>query len=186
LGENALWSHAHFLSRVLLGALLLGLLTDLLGKVLEINLIYLIIDVNISDISDHFMETKLDITLKFPSDQWSDQQFEKLRKYCECVENVEDYFNIEFSCGDGKYFSDFWKWTEGGALIANWPDTPEGDDEVFKYDGKVCLETPPRNKTTKISLALNKHHRFTIKYTPKCGEQVFYLNNKETGRKWVG
>jgi hypothetical protein len=132
---------------------------------------------------------KLDIYISFPPE--SDWAFNKLRKHFDCIEALEEAFGIEFSCGDGKYFSDFWKWTEGGALIANWPDTIECDEEVAKYDGQVCLNTPPRLNPIKMSMVqeqmkANKEYRFTIKYFPKAGVEVYYLNSKERGRKVVG
>ncbi len=69
------------------------------------------------------METKFEAHLIFPLDVWSQPEYEKLVKYCGSVEDVEQNFEIEFSCGDGKYFSDFCNWTEGGAFVANWPES---------------------------------------------------------------
>ena len=135
------------------------------------------------------MPNTLDIYISFPvENEWS---FNKLRKHFDSVEAMEEAFGIEFSCGDGKYFSDFWKWTEGGALVANWPNTDEADDEVARYDGQVCLKTPPRLKAIKMSMRpeqmeVDKNYIFTIKYFPKFGEEVYYINRKERGRKWVG
>ena len=136
-------------------------------------------------------EVKLDLYLSFPIQPHQESSYEKLTKYCGSAEDVEINFKIEFSCGDGKYFSDFWKWTDGGALVANWPDTPEGDDEVYKYDGQVCTNTPPRLNAIKMSMMpeqmiAGKNYRFTIKYFPKVEELVFYINGRERGRKWVG
>jgi hypothetical protein len=135
-------------------------------------------------------EVKLDLYLSFPIDAYHEPKYAKLVKYCGSVEDVEQNFEIEFSCGDGKYFSDFWKWTEGGALVANWPDTPEGDEEVYKYDGKVCTDTPPRLLACKMSMVheqmvAGKGYRFTIKYYKKTGEEVYYINNKERSSKAV-
>lgn len=136
------------------------------------------------------METKLDVSLIFPV-VFGQTAYEKLVKYCGSVEDVEKNFAIEFSCGDGKYFSDFWKWTDGGALVANWPDTPEADEEVAKYDGQVCTQTPPRLNSIKMSMVpeqMKAHtiYRFTVKYFPRKEEEVYYINNKERSRKWVG
>jgi hypothetical protein len=133
----------------------------------------------------------LDFYLSFPIQPHQEASYDRLVKYCGSAEDVELNFKMEFSCGDGKYFSDFWKWTEGGALVANWPDTPEGDEEVYKYDGQVCTNTPPRLNATKMSMVpeqmvVNKGYRFTIKYFRKVGEEVYYISGKERGRKWVG
>jgi hypothetical protein len=137
------------------------------------------------------MEIKLNISLNFPLDAHAEKDYERLVKYCGSVEDVERNFEIEFSCGDGKYFNDFWKWTEGGALVANWPATPEANEEVFNYDGKVCLLTPPRLNAIKMSMVpeqmkAGKNYRFTIKYSPKVEQEVYYINGKERSRKWVG
>jgi hypothetical protein len=136
-------------------------------------------------------ETKLDLYLSFPIQPHQEQDYVKLVKYCDGADGVEVNFGIEFSCGDGKYFSDFWKWTEGGALVANWPDTPEADEEVYKYDGIVCTKTPPRLNANKMSMVTeqmkaNKGYRFTVKYFPKVEQEVYYINGKERGKKWVG
>lgn len=133
----------------------------------------------------------LDFYLSFPIQPHQEASYEWLVKHCGSVEDIEQNFKIEFSCGDGKYFSDFWRWTEGGALVANWPDTPEGDEEVYKYDGQVCTNTPPRLNATKMSMVpeqmvAGKGYRFTIKYFRKVGEEVYYISGKERGRKWVG
>lgn len=135
------------------------------------------------------MEIVLDFSLIFPV-VFGQTAYDKLIKYCGSIEDVEQNFQIEFSCGDGKYFSDFWKWTDEGALVANWPDTLEGDEEVLKYDGKVCTHTPPRLNSIKMSMVpeLMKPHtiyQFTIKYFPRNKEEVYYINNKERSRKQV-
>jgi len=137
------------------------------------------------------MEIKLNISLKFPLDAHAEKDYERLVKYCGSVEDVERNFEIEFSCGDGKYFNDFWKWTEAGALVANWPATPEANEEVFKYDGQVCTITPPRLNAIKMSMVpeqmkAGKNYRFTVKYSPKAEQEVYYINSKERSRKWVG
>jgi hypothetical protein len=136
-------------------------------------------------------DVALDFYLSFPIQPHQEASYDRLVKYCGSVEDVEQNFKIEFSCGDGKYFSDFWKWTEGGALVANWPDTPEGDEEVYKYDGQVCTNIPPRLNATKLSMEpeqmiAGKGYRFTIKYFRKAGEEVYYINLHERGRKFVG
>jgi hypothetical protein len=133
----------------------------------------------------------LDFYLSFPIQPHQEASYDRLVKYCGSIEDIEQNFKIEFSCGDGKYFSDFWRWTEGDALVANWPDTPEADEEVYKYDGQVCTLFPPRLNITKMSqvvepMLANKGYRFTIKYFKKTGEEVYYINGKERGRKWVG
>jgi hypothetical protein len=115
------------------------------------------------------MTTQLDIYLKFPADDWDEKQYNKLRKACGSVEHVESNFGIEFSCGEGKYLSD-----------------ELTDEELEKYDGNVSLEDPPRFTESKELFKLNKPYRFTIKYSEKTEEAVFYLNSKEVSREWVG
>jgi hypothetical protein len=133
----------------------------------------------------------LDFYLSFPIQPHQEASYDRLVKHCGSVEDIEQNFKIEFSCGDGKYFSDFWRWTEGNALVANWPDTPEADEEVYKYDGAVCTNTPPRLLAIKMSMVTeqmkaNKGYRFNVKYFPKAEQEVYYINGKERGRKWVG
>lgn len=128
------------------------------------------------------METKADIYLSFPLPTWQEEDFERLFQYCGAVEQVEEDFNIEFSCGDGKYLSDLWEWSESGDSLK----AAVADEELEKYDGNVCTDTPPRDKEDKKVLAANKSHRFTIKYSEKDEELVFFLNRKETSRRWVG
>jgi len=126
----------------------------------------------------------LDIYISFPAEsEWS---FNKLRKHFDCVEAIEEAFRIEFSCGDGKFASDFFEFSElGDSLVAT-----VTDEELLKYDGQVCLETPPRLLPIKMSMVKeqmipNKDYRFTIKYFPKFEEEVYYINRKERGRKRV-
>lgn len=132
------------------------------------------------------MDIKLDLNLIFPV-VFGQTSFDKLVKYCGSVEDVEQNFEIEFSCGDGKYFSDFWKWTEGGKGLY----AAEPDEELEKYDGRVCTDTPPRLNSIKMSqvveqLKAHTIYRFTVKYYPKNEEEVFYINSRERSRRFVG
>jgi hypothetical protein len=117
------------------------------------------------------METHFDAYMKFPATSEYDLgTFDRLRKLLGSVEAIECSFRIEFSCGDGKYMS----------LLHT-------EEEIEKYDGKVCLLTPPRFHTIKMSMLpeqmkADKDHNFTIKYKPKTEEQIFYINGKERNR----
>ena len=115
------------------------------------------------------MTTQLDIYLRFPANDWEEEQYNKLRKACGSIESIEQAFGIEFSCGDGKYLND-----------------ELTDEELEKYDGNVSLDFPPRFAETLEPLKTNKPYRFTIKYSEKTEEAVYYLNSKEVYRKWVG
>ena len=135
-------------------------------------------------------DIKLDLYLSFPIQPHQEPDYSKLVKYCGSIEDTEKNFEIEFSCGDSKYYNDYWKWTEGGSLVANY-HTDEEYEEVARYDGKVCTNTPPRLNAIKMSMVLeqmlsHKSYRFTIKYFPKLESEVYYINNKERSRKWVG
>ena len=119
------------------------------------------------------METKFEAHLIFPLDVWSQPEYERLAKYCGSVEDVEQNFEIEFSCGDDKYLSDL-----------------EGE-ELEKYDGKVCTETCPRLNAIKMSMVpeqmrAHKMYRFTVKYSAKTEKEIYYINGKERSQKWVG
>lgn len=135
------------------------------------------------------MPNTLDIYISFPvENEWANEwSYNKLCKHFGSVEGVEVAFGIEFSCGDGKFLSDLWKWTKSGnGLYAS-----ASDEELEKYDGKICLNTPPRLLPIKMSMVEeqmkpNKDYRFTVKYFPKTGEEVYYINSKERGRKVVG
>jgi len=132
------------------------------------------------------MDTKLDIYLCFPVDEYTEPEFAKLVKYCGSVEDVEHNFGIEFSCGDGKYYGDFYRSSPNGHSLS----AIVSDEELEKYDGKVCTDTPPRLVPIKMShveepMKANKTYRFTIKYVPKFEQEVYYISGKERGRKWV-
>jgi hypothetical protein len=117
------------------------------------------------------METHFDAYMKFPvTSEYDHGTFDRLHKLLGSVEAIECSFAIEFSCGDGKYLSDL--------------DTKE---EIEKYDGKVCLLTPPRLVVIKMSqvpeqMRAGKDYRFTIKYSPRAEEQIFLINGKERNR----
>jgi hypothetical protein len=117
------------------------------------------------------METHFDAHMQFPATSEYDLgTFDRLRKLLGSVEDIECSFAIEFSCGDGKYLSDL--------------NTKE---EIEKYDGKVCLLTPPRLVVIKMSqipeqMRAGKDYRFTIKYKPKTEEHIFLINGKERNR----
>ena len=132
------------------------------------------------------MDIKLDLNLIFPV-VFGQTAFEKIVKYCGSVEDVEQNFQIEFSCGDGKYFSDFWKWTEGGQGLY----AAASDEELEKYDGQVCLLGPPRLNSIKMSMVsevmkVHTLYRFVVKYYPKNEEEVYYINSRERSRRFVG
>jgi len=117
------------------------------------------------------MDTHFDAYMKFPATSEYDLgTFDRLRKLLGSVEEVECSFAIEFSCGDEKYLSDL--------------NTKE---EIEKYDGNVCLLTPPRLVVIKMSqvpeqMRAGKDYRFTIKYSPRTEEQIFLINGKERNR----
>ena len=117
------------------------------------------------------MDTHFDAYMNFPATSEYDLgTFDRLRKLLGSVEDIECSFAIEFSCGDGKYLSDL--------------DTKE---EIEKYDGNVCLITPPRLNVIKMSMLpeqmkAGKDYRFTVKYNHKTEQQIFYINGKERNR----
>jgi len=130
------------------------------------------------------METHFDAYMKFPAiSEYDLGTFDRLHKLLGSVEDIEQSFAIEFSCGDGKYFSDFWKWTESGEGLY----AVGSDEELEKYDGQVCTDTPPRLNSIKMSMLpeqmkAGKDYRFTVKYNHKTEEQIFLINGKERNR----
>jgi hypothetical protein len=117
------------------------------------------------------METHFDAYMKFPAiSEYDLGTFDRLHKLLGSVEEIECSFAIEFSCGDGKYLSDL--------------NTKE---EIEKYDGNVCLLTPPRLNVIKMSMLpeqmkAGKDYRFTVKYNHKTEQQIFLINGKERNR----
>ena len=117
------------------------------------------------------METHFDAYMNFPATSEYDLgTFDRLYKLLGSVEDIEQSFAIEFSCGDGKYLSDL--------------NTKE---EIERYDGNVCLLTPPRLNVIKMSMLpeqmkAGKDYNFTVKYSPKTEQQIFYINGKERNR----
>lgn len=128
------------------------------------------------------MNTILDIYLSFPLPDWQEEDFAELHKACGSIEDIEENFDIEFSCGDGKYLRDLWAWSESGDSL----QAKVADEELEKYDGNVCTNHPPREREDNKVFKLNKQYRFTIKYSEKSEEAIFYLNRKEISRKWIG
>jgi len=125
------------------------------------------------------MKTKLDVILNWPNKV---KGYDKLRKYFDSVESIESCFKIQFSCGDGKYFDDFYYWSDNQyALICS-----VSDEELLKYDGAVCTSTPPRFTDSKQIFDTDKDYRFTVKYHPIPQHETYYINNKEVYRRWVG
>lgn len=125
------------------------------------------------------METQLDVYLSFPLPSWQEEDYAALHKACGSVEDIEENFDIEFSCGDGKYLRDLWDLWD--PQVGN-----SADEELLKYDGNVCTDHPPRERETNKPFKPNKPYRFTIKYSERDEEAIFYLNRKEITRKWVG
>ncbi len=125
------------------------------------------------------MQTKLTAIITFPTNVDTDPEYIKLWKYLGSTENIEQAFGVEFSCGDGKFMSDMYKWS----------DNKEGlicqvtDEELEKYDGNVCLKTPPRIFETKKLLKIDKPQKFVVKCSDKTEEQIFFLNCKEISRR---
>lgn len=132
-----------------------------------------------SEQKESMMETHFDAYIAFPvsgsgyyTSEYYQQSFDRLVKLLGCVEAVETAFDIEFSCGDGKYFSDF-------------SEYPGDEAEWRKYDGEVCLETPPRHGSDGDTLEKGKEYNFVVKYDPKQEEQIYYIDNKEKSRKEI-
>jgi hypothetical protein len=111
----------------------------------------------------------LDIYLTFPITPDQESEFEKLGKYFGAIEELENAFDIEFSCGDGLFLSDI-----------------EDDDSLLaKYDGKVCTDSMPRHRYDGKEFIRRKFYHFTAKYFETLGTVVFYLNGKKTSEKYV-
>jgi hypothetical protein len=128
------------------------------------------------------MEVVFDEYLKFPMPPHMEEDYTALHKACGSVEDIEEDFDIEFSCGDGKYLRDLWEWSESGDSLR----AAVADEELEKYDGNVCTDHPPRHREDKKQFKVDKPYRFTIKYSEHREELVFFLNSRKTFSKWVG
>jgi hypothetical protein len=126
------------------------------------------------------MQTEIDVSFKFPFQDTPTNQklFEKLWIFCKAIEGIENAFNIEFSCGDGKFMSDFWKWSDSGEGLC----CTVSDEELEKYDGEVDLKSLPRFADTKKLFRADKWYRFTVK-VDKDEQYHYYLNSKERKRE---
>lgn len=113
------------------------------------------------------MDSIFDAYLSFPASEWVEKKVDKLHKLSNCIEGVEIDFDIELSCGDGKFLSDL-----------------EDTEEELNYDGKVCLQSVPRFRDTKQLFKPNKEYRFTVKVYGDDDEEVrFYINGRERSRR---
>lgn len=128
------------------------------------------------------MTTFVDIYLKFPADEFYGKQFDELAKHFGSVEAIEQAFEVEFSCGDGMFVNDFWKWSDQMESLC----ATVSDEVMEKYDGNVCLISPPRFHETQKLFKTNKDYRFTVKYSEIKEEESYYLNSRLISTKWVG
>lgn len=111
---------------------------------------------------------KVDVYVRFPTvNDFYKKNLNKVAKYCGSIEQTEQAFNIEFSCGDGKYLSDI----------------EDNEEDLEKYDGEVSTEFPPIDCLAGVEFIPNKAYRFTIIYFPNREESVFYINSKERSRR---
>jgi hypothetical protein len=118
------------------------------------------------------MSVQLDVYMSFPSDADTEQAFNKLHKYFGSVEAFERAFEIEFSCGDGKFLSD-------DSDFAN-------EEELGRYDGEVCLQSLPQSFILGNLLQANKRYQFTVRYYEQTEELAYLFNGKEIKREWAG
>jgi hypothetical protein len=133
------------------------------------------------------MQTLFDAYISFPAtSDYSLDTIHRLQKLCESIENIEHYFGIEFSCGDGKFYNDYWNWTSDGSIVANY-HSDEEYEEVAKYDGQVCMESLPRFSDTKILLEPNKEYNFTVlsREDHSQHEITFYINGRKRYTKYI-
>jgi len=127
------------------------------------------------------MDIRLHEVLKFPSDIDNDEGFAALLKYFGSVEYIEHAFGLEFSCGDGKFFGDFWQWSENKDALK----AVVSCEEMKKYDGVASLATPARFYKTKELLKPDIYYSFVVRYYPKSEEAAYLLNGKQMNREWV-
>ena len=116
------------------------------------------------------MDTIFDAYISFPAtSEYDNQTLDRLHKLLGSAEQIEIDFEIELSCGDGKFLRDI----------------EDDDAELATYDGNVCYLSPPRFSDTKKTFKLNKDYNFTVKNreygdTTECR---FYINGRERSRR---
>jgi len=117
-----------------------------------------------------FMTTLL-IMASFKKDRTPSDvsDFNKIIRECgRCIEEVEENFGIEFSCGDGKYLSQI----------------GVDDPELRKYDGHVSFEYPPLNRMNKEVLPIELV--FRVQEDPKTLEVRYQIGlRKKSAIKWI-
>lgn len=118
------------------------------------------------------MDTIFDAYVSFPAtSEYDAQTLDRLHHLLGSVEQIEIDFEIELSCGDGKFLRDI----------------EDDDAELAKYDGNVCYLSPPRFVDTGEVFKLNKDYRFTVK-NKEYGSDTecrFYINGRERSRRLV-
>lgn len=88
-----------------------------------------------------------------------------LLEWFSSIENVEHKFNIEYSCGDGKYLSDL------------------SLQEELQYDGKVCENFIFRNKDSKKEYKEPRWLIFDYNSKKTMGRYCDGMSNFKIGRK---
>jgi hypothetical protein len=124
------------------------------------------------------MQTLFDAYVSFPTtSEYSLGTLDRLMRLCDSVEQMENYFNIEFSCGDGKFYLDFhYNWDQYEKSYGT-----GSEEDVKKYDGKVCYESLPRFNDTGELFKPNEDYNFTIKSkeVDDGNELTFYINGQK-------
>lgn len=111
-----------------------------------------------------------EIYIRFDETVNEDLFYSDIFSFFNNIESFEDSFNIEFSCGDGKYLSEI----------------DDDSPDLEKYDGLIDLKYPPKDKETGKVLSSTKTYSFRVKRKPGIDEEYpelrecnFYLNGKK-------
>jgi hypothetical protein len=106
-------------------------------------------------------ETIAKVQISFPTTA-ENEDLRQLEKICGSIYMLETCFGIEFSCGDGKYLSDFKRPTgeidENGDLVYEYDEAA-----IDKYGENLDLSCPPRLLERVHVLRANWPHKFEVK-----------------------
>lgn len=84
------------------------------------------------------------------------QELDQACRFFECIENLEFYFGIEFSCGEGKFMSE---------LMENYD---ENSEVIERLDGGVVENCIKIKKTGKVHIG---DFKISFKYDPDYRER---------------
>jgi hypothetical protein len=112
-------------------------------------------------------------TIWFPCEDKTDEALKNIIRLCNCFEDFEFKFGLEFSCGEGHFIADLMR---NDALASKYEE----------LDGMVSFTDLPRYRKNKELLKPNKAYTFKIVEVTKNDRRErieYYLNSKLTHKE---